>query len=323
MKKVIILILAALPIVLLILIAFAGRVFDDLNYKPVKQIKFVDLYGTVYTDEKLFVVEQGATRHTKIDMTPSPEEVSNPKVTYSSDDPSICTVDENGVITGVHFGSTTVRATTLDGASAMLSVKVTADKPVGVEFATKGEMDSDLPVPIGDAITLIKGEMRELIALVDAPVAVDKSVSFASDNEDIVRIDEEGKLVAVSVGVATITVRTNTGGLTDSCVITVEDGITDISVDLSSVPGITLENGNWILKSSTVDLKEYIRLSDAYRIEDVTYEIISGKNWISLEDGVVSFNEELALNGYKLVQIRVYVSKDKFTELKLAYQHKG
>lgn len=323
MKKVIILILAALPIVLLILIAFAGRVFDDLNYKPVKQIKFVDLYGTVYTDEKLFVVEQGATRHTKIVMTPSPEEVSNPKVTYSSDDTSICTVDENGVITGVHFGSTTVRATTLDGASAMLSVKVTADKPVGVELATKGETADDLPIPIGDAITLVKGDMRELIALVDAPVAVDKSVSFASDNEDVVRIDKEGKLVAVSVGTATITVKTNTGGLTDSCVITVEDGITDISVDLTDAPGVTYKNGKWILDQSTIDLKEYIRLSDLYEMQDVTYEIVSGKNWISLVDGTVSFNEELAVNDYKVAQIRIYASKDKFTELTLVYQYKG
>ena len=45
----------------------------------------------------------------------SPANATNKRLTWSIDDPSIATVDENGAITGVEIGETVVRVTTVDG----------------------------------------------------------------------------------------------------------------------------------------------------------------------------------------------------------------
>ena len=53
-----------------------------------------------------------------------PENASNPKLTFASANEKILTVDENGVVTGVSGGETTVTATTTDGSRRQAKVKV-------------------------------------------------------------------------------------------------------------------------------------------------------------------------------------------------------
>lgn len=53
-----------------------------------------------------------------------PENASNPKLTFKSSNEKILTVDENGVVTGVSGGETTVVATTTDGSRRQANVKV-------------------------------------------------------------------------------------------------------------------------------------------------------------------------------------------------------
>ena len=63
--------------------------------------------------------------------------------------------------------------------------------------------------------------------------AYDESVTWTSSNEAVVTVDENGKVTAVGVGEATITVTTNDGGYTDTCVITV----TNSTSEEPEVPG--------------------------------------------------------------------------------------
>ena len=134
MKKTIILILVLLPIVLLAVIAMAGRVLSLINHISVESVEFVDRIGTPYTNEIEFVVPQGGTKDTKIRIYP--ELASNKKVTYTSSNTDVCTVDESGIITGVHWGKAVVTVKTQDSSRvAMLNVLVSADVPVGVTLS--------------------------------------------------------------------------------------------------------------------------------------------------------------------------------------------
>ena len=93
MKKTIFLILAILPIVLLVVIAFAGYAFQKLDYISVERVEFVDRVGSAYTDETVFKVDQGSSKETSVVVYP--KLATNQRVTYRSLDPSICTVDAN------------------------------------------------------------------------------------------------------------------------------------------------------------------------------------------------------------------------------------
>ena len=98
MKKTVILILALLPIVLIITIAFAGKILSIYHHIPVDSVEFVDEVGEALDGEYIFVVNVGETLPTEVLVYP--EMASNPKVSFVSQDESVCIVDGFGNITG-------------------------------------------------------------------------------------------------------------------------------------------------------------------------------------------------------------------------------
>ena len=304
MKKTIILILAVLPIVLLVVIAFAGQILSIYQNIPVERVEFVDRFNNPYTEEFTFNVNQGSTKETKIIIYP--ELASNKNVTYKSSDESICTIDENGVITGVHYGYATVIVTTEDGNKiAKMNVRVKADVPYAVTLSES-------------EISMVEGTIFQLDAVVDAPVAVNKDVIYESDNPDVVKVDANGKLTAISEGTAVITVTTVSGGVTDTCVVTVEKGVLPLAFDFEGAEGITLVNGIYVISTPTINIASYLKVSDEVNIEDVVIKIQSGSS-ATLEGGILTFDKS-----ERLVTIRAYVGNeekpDYIAEIKIVYE---
>lgn len=60
-------------------------------------------------------------------------------------------------------------------------------------------------------VQILIGETKELTATVSPSNTTDKTITWKSDNKDVVMIDSEGELVAMSVGEATITATTSNG----------------------------------------------------------------------------------------------------------------
>lgn len=61
----------------------------------------------------------------------------------------------------------------------------------------------------------------ELKATIDPTDATNKKVAWSTSNATVATVDENGHVKGISPGTATITVKTEEGGFTDSCVITV------------------------------------------------------------------------------------------------------
>lgn len=80
--------------------------------------------------------------------------------------------------------------------------------------------------------------------------ATDKSVTWSSDNEKVATVNTNGKVTAIGNGTATITVTTNNQGKTASCVITVAQQVTSITLDKTS---ITLNEGQEQVLTPTVN----------------------------------------------------------------------
>ena len=84
--------------------------------------------------------------------------------------------------------------------------------------------------------TLAVGDTETLIATISPQNATDKSVTWSSNNESVAIVNENGTITAVGVGNATITVTTNDGGLTATCVVTVNSvHITSITLNKTSL----------------------------------------------------------------------------------------
>lgn len=92
-------------------------------------------------------------------------------------------------------------------------------------------------------LELFEGGSATLVATVLPDNAKNKNVTWSSDKEGVATVDQEGKVVAVAPGSATITVTTEDGGKTATCAVTVNeapkyainiaDGITGGTVESS------------------------------------------------------------------------------------------
>lgn len=138
-------------------------------------------------------------------------------VKWTSDDESVATVDQNGVVTAVGGGSTTINAEApgagIEPAFCSVTVKAATVPVTGVTLN-----NSTLELTAGDTFTLK--------ATVAPENASNKDVTWESNNTAAATVDSEGKVTAVAAGEATITVTTTDGSFTADCKVTVKNAFT-------------------------------------------------------------------------------------------------
>lgn len=158
-----------------------------------------------------------------IDAIVLPENASNKKLSWSSDNKSVAQVNDKGVVSGIEAGSAMITATTEDGGLSA-SISVTVENPVvpvsGIYLNTPQE-------------NIVVDGTLSLIATVVPENATNKSVKWKSDNSSVAKVDN-GVVSAMAVGTANISAETEDGGYIASCQVTVtqkEIPVESISID--------------------------------------------------------------------------------------------
>lgn len=179
-----------------------GDASDSVVVTTYMEVKSFDLAAT-----ELWVVSKTTEQLSILNI--SPAGVTD-NFTWSSSDTSILTVDDNGTIYGLAPGDATVTVTSGSGVSRECLVHVCY--PVAaIEFAVVKH-------------SMLNCERVQLYANVTTRTdnIVNKLVTFASTDESIATVDENGLVTAVGEGVTTITA-TASSGVTASCEITVRN----------------------------------------------------------------------------------------------------
>ncbi len=73
-----------------------------------------------------------------------------------------------------------------------------------------------------NSLTMKEGEGFRLTAIVEPSNAMQKTVEWSSSNPTVASVDSNGNVTALKPGTTVITVRTRSGGHTDTCTVTVE-----------------------------------------------------------------------------------------------------
>lgn len=73
------------------------------------------------------------------------------------------------------------------------------------------------------SLSLLPGETALLHAMVSPSDASEQRVVWASDHPEVASVDQDGRVTAVAVGTAVITVTSSEGGKTAQCIVTVRD----------------------------------------------------------------------------------------------------
>lgn len=148
---------------------------------------------------------------TKLSATIKPSNATNKGVTWSSSNSSIATVDANGNVKALKEGTVTIIVTTKDGKyTAKCTITVSKQNVTSVSLNKT-------------SVSLTVGNSTKLTATVNPSNATNKSVTWSSSNSNVVTVDANGNVKAVSPGTATITVKTNDGGYTASCTVIVKE----------------------------------------------------------------------------------------------------
>ncbi len=305
MKKTVILILALLPIVLVITIAFAGKILSIYHHIAVEKVDFVNELGVPLDDEFILYVNAGESKPTTVRVLP--EMASNPKVSYVSQDETICTVDAEGNVTGVAVGGTTVLVKSLEGGKTdMLNVVVTADAVTGVTLPQS-------------ALTMTVGETQLLTPTVQPYTALNKAVTFTTDNPDVIAVSAMGHIAARAIGTATVTVTTADGNYTATCTVTVEDGTPPLSFDASAGVDIVALGEGYYLNTDTIDLAPFL-ICDTNKIDPATvqWRIAAGNDVAAVTGSTVTFAKK------GLVTVEAFVGNvaapTYFIQIKLLHQ---
>ena len=175
--------------------------------------------GVTLSDAALFLTV-GSTGFLGYAVTPA--NATNAEVTWSSSNPSAATVSEEGLVTGLAVGSSTVTATTTDGnftASCAVVVYVPAVTGVSISPAE---------------LALTAGESGKLSQVIAPSGATNKYVSWSSSDTTKATVSASGLVTAIAGGSATITATTSDGGYTATCPVNVYNPASWTNVAASS-----------------------------------------------------------------------------------------
>ena len=133
------------------------------------------------------------------------ENTENPKkaqLTWESSDPAVAAVDKGGTVKAKDGGSAVITCTVLlaDGTVLSASVPVTVTVPVqSLKIQTKANT------------AVLCGETLQLEFTLQPDNATDRTVTWSSADENILRVDENGAVTAIAAGKTTVTATASNG----------------------------------------------------------------------------------------------------------------
>lgn len=135
--------------------------------------------------------------------------LENHKISYKSSDSAIASVDENGVVTGVDFGTATITVTVKENSKTIATL--TCDITVGPPAISVKLTKTDLIIVVGKKTTL---------KTILQPYNTVEEIKFYSNDTAIATVSPGGRITAIAVGSTHIFAMIDNGKY-DTCKITV------------------------------------------------------------------------------------------------------
>lgn len=228
------------------------------------KVTVVPTYATsiVINYEGATQFETGAEADIQLVAIVAPSYVTDSTVAWTSSDNEIATVNAEGKVTiGEKPGKVTITATA-NGAKEGAEVAAAIEFDVVYTFATTISIDQE-------AVTLKANETEALTVTIDN--ATNKGLVWETSNAAVATVDAEGKVTAIGVGQATITVTIEGTEIKDTVDVTVaviagdvnNDAIVDVA-DVTAIAGHILgdEVDPFIEEAANLNNDEKINVTD-------------------------------------------------------------
>lgn len=186
--------------------------YNNTNSYKIQSIKLRDNVNS-------FTLKEGATE--KLPVVINPYYADNTALKYTSSEPEIFTIDENGMVTGKHVGTASVTVESQDGTNVKRTFTIRVTNP---------DYISDVLFKNADNLVAIKGDEPLQLQWSLNPEAPSHSViEFVSSDPSVASVSQDGVVTALGSGTVTITaIATETGiqgkpetRLSSSCTVNV------------------------------------------------------------------------------------------------------
>ncbi len=206
----------------------------------------------------------------QVSVSYEPENATNKSLTWTSTDETIATVSEDGLITAVGEGTTTIVVKTMSGISKVVTVTVQSDV-IAVEKVTVTP----------STVTMTTGDTKQLTATVTPVDATNKTISWTSSDEEVAIVSAEGLVTAIGAGTAEIVASSANG----------KTATVNVTVNYKQIASITFaSNKETINEGESFDLSSLINLSPAtVETKSMVWSINSSNATID-EDGLLTNN---------------------------------
>ena len=220
MKKIMLFIIALIPICLLFTVQVSTNFVKSSNYISVDRIVFGKENETINKKSEEPVTYEFPAKVVPISATEQ-------GIIYSSSDENIAIVDEKGVITFYGFGTVVITATSKadENIKTTCTFFITDTNAHEIKILNKRE-------------ELNIGQSYYLDTIITPNETVDKNITFKSSNTNVVTVSLDGKVTAVGSGKATISA-TTVNGKTDKFELEVKVPLKNISIDEDSKSIVT------------------------------------------------------------------------------------
>ncbi len=211
-------------------------------------------------------IERGSSYDLSAHITVLPANASNKEVEYLSSDESIATVDETGLITTLAKDNFSITVTSKD--SDLISKTIYFISYVSVKSIDISSLEGQKT--IYDKGTL---DLKNLVKVLPVD-ATNTNITFESSNSDILTVNENGLVEALSSGKAVITIKASDDV---SASIEIESYIKVTSID------VALDDTK-IEKGSTLDLASLITIAPIDATNKTLTYTSSNSSIISIDD---------------------------------------
>ena len=170
------------------------------------EVKVTSKIESISLNKSNITLSKGTSETLKATINPS-DTTDDKTLKWTSSNPNIATVDNTGKVTAVGGGTATITVKSQNGKEASCEVKVTSK----IESISLNKSN----------ITLSKGTSETLKATINPSDATDdKTLTWKSEDENIAKVDGNGKVTGVGTGTTNITVTTS-NGKSATCKVTV------------------------------------------------------------------------------------------------------
>ena len=189
-------------------------------------------------------------------VTYSPSNTTQRSITWSVvSGPDYASIDEKGLLTvkgGANGSTVKIRATSKDNSSVYAEKSVTVTYKIASVSVTGVSLSKSV-------LSLAVGESETLVATVAPERATDRSVTWESSNKNVATVNQNGTVKAVAAGSAVIGVRTNDGGFTARCNLTVAAVVNEYTLTVNcATPGAIVKVLEYVAgQSSMADAVTY------------------------------------------------------------------